>query len=168
MPRAACSSPGQTLIAAIEAMEEETSKHITACIDRVKAVAMDTEAFAMINENLEVSLTFLSNKLDSVFITSTGGRFAASDIGLRKAALARFSEARDRLRRQLELHRFTFTVPHTPHVTSPSVDIPSTDPAKPKGGKPLAAHWDEMWAAIAWLFTWATFSPRPKPTLNAQ
>src|SRR5687767_12848670 len=48
---------GSTLIAAIEGMEEATSKHITACIDRVKAVAMDNEAFAMIHENLEVSLT---------------------------------------------------------------------------------------------------------------
>lgn len=92
---------GATAIAAIEVMEEEASKHITACIDRVKAVAMDAEAFAMMNESFEASLAFLSKKLDGVYITATGGRFDASDIGRRKAALALFADARDRLRRQL-------------------------------------------------------------------
>jgi hypothetical protein len=140
---------GQTLIACVEAMEEEASNYITACVDQVKAVAMDPEAFAMVRENFEVALTFLSKKIDTVFITSTGGRFTPDDIGPRKASLARFSEARDRLGRQLELHRFTFVVPFSPRAVDPTANLPETAVAKPKGGKPLAAHWDEMWAAIA-------------------
>ena len=58
-----------TIKAAVEAMEEEASKHITACVDRVAVVAKDLEAFAMIHENVEVTLAFLSKKLDGVIST---------------------------------------------------------------------------------------------------
>ena len=46
----------------------------------------------------------------------------------------------------MELHRFSFIVAYkspAPAVTSAAVVV------KAKGGKPLAAHWDEMWAAMA-------------------
>lgn len=61
--------------------------------------------------------------------------------------MARFAEATKRLRRQLELQRFTFVVPYRPSTVE--LDERKSVPEKPKGGKPLAAHWDDMWAAMA-------------------
>jgi hypothetical protein len=50
------------------------------------------------------------------------------------------------LRRQLEIHRFSFTVPFSPQLPE---TVDQTAARKNRGGKPLAAHWDELWATIA-------------------
>lgn len=60
---------------------------------------------------------------------------------------------RSNLTRQIDIHRFTFNQPlHAQSsdviVAPPSVSDIAT-PAKNPGGKPLAKHWDAMWAAIA-------------------
>ncbi|HEX9752915.1 MAG TPA: hypothetical protein VGA46_05645, partial [Methyloceanibacter sp.] len=138
---------GATIKLAIAAMEEEASKQITVCVDRVKAVAMDMEAFVMIQECVETSMTFLGKKLEGIVTMASGvNRSGQSSDGIGKAAEALFTDSRNQLRRQLEIHRFTFTVPRKPRTT---VNLPDTVTTKPRGGKPLAAHWDEMWATIA-------------------
>jgi len=145
----AVDSQVRSVIVALEAMEEEASKLITTNVDRVSAVAKDVEAFAMMEENLGVSLTFLSHKLNSVLhLAFAFSRPDETRDPIRKDVLSRFSESRDRLVQQLELHRFMFVI-RNPAVTDVAEETPSVDPAKPKGGRPLAAHWDAMWAAIA-------------------
>ncbi len=139
----------RSILAATEAIEEETGTHIAASVDRVSAVAKDAEAFVMINENLEISLTFLSNKLDGVFRALFDFWGQENRIAVRKEMLSRLSESQGRLRRQLELHRFMFITRHPSPVIDSVGEISSAGAAKLKGGKPLAAHWDQMWAAIA-------------------
>ena len=143
---------GNTVIESIAIIEECASQYISDAVDRVSAVAKDMEAFAMIGESVDVSLNAMSRQMTDLIDRTFGAPGSVfGEMGHRKAALGSFHEARGQLRRQLELHRFTFTVPYRPSPHEVVADAAATgaERPKPKGGKPLAAHWDEMWAAIA-------------------
>lgn len=85
------------------------------------------------------------------------GRSGAEAIpSVLKAALERFEQFRLDLNAKLEIARFSFApkpapkfapTPSVPPVISPPPE-PSPPPTN-RGGKPLAAHWNEMWACIA-------------------
>ena len=140
---------GNTLISSIAIIEEEASRYITDIVDGVSAIAKDVEAFALIEENFAASRTFLTTKMTGIVDKAFGAPGSVfGELGHRKAALDQFRESLGRLQRKLELHRFTFTVLQKPTPIEPASAAPAIA-EKPKGGKPLAAHWDEMWAAIA-------------------
>jgi hypothetical protein len=143
---------GNTVVASVAIIEECASQYISEAVDRVSAVAKDMEAFAMLAENVDVSLNAMSRQVTDLIDRTFGAPGSVfGEMGQRKAALGLFNEARGRLRRQLELHRFTFTVPYRPPPHEVVADAAATVPEAPKakGGKPLAAHWDDMWAAMA-------------------
>ena len=71
--RAAIAQRAQARItAAVDAMEDEGSKYIVTCVDQVKAVAMDVEAFAMMRESAEIALKFFEKRLDGLTLTASG------------------------------------------------------------------------------------------------
>ena len=69
----------------------------------------------------------------------------------KNAADELLSELKMVMFRELEIERYAFVrapSPRTPgSLAAPVATTPA--PAKNKGGKPLAAHWDAMWADIA-------------------
>jgi hypothetical protein len=144
---------GATVKRALRTMEEFAGLLITDSVDRVAAVSKEPEAFAMIRETVHNYLSYLYDKVETIAEKAGGRRDAA---GLRdsilKAADDRFGEARKRLERQLEIYRFTFTIPTTPALANPDIGQPAAT-ASPlpinKGGRLPAAFWDDVWAAIA-------------------
>lgn len=151
---------GNTIVASVGIIDECTAQYIANTVDKVSAVAKDMEAFAMIAENVEVALNVMSRRVTDLVDRTFGAPGSVfGEMGHRKAALARFHEARDRLRRQLELHRFTFTEPYRPKTSAVIAEVPLAVAEKPKGGKPLAAHWDDMWAAMAVALYSGDFEP---------
>lgn len=86
-----------------------------------------------------------------------------------KAADRLFTEMKGRITRELEIHRFTFTRPSKGSLQSygqlrpPSMPVAAEAQRVNSGGKPLAKHWDAMWAAIA-VKLW---SGELKPTKQA-
>lgn len=153
---------GATIKVAVREMEKIAEKLISGCVDRVSPVAKDTEAFAIIAETINTFLSFMAASLEGP-ISKVTGRMADRSLNSSVPMAARklFDESRQRLLRQLEIHRFAFTYPASGSVaarTDVAVFAPPPDagqlPAKNKGGKPLAAHWDEMWSEVAaqlWL-----------------
>ncbi len=131
---------GATVKAGLRAMEEEASRFITGIIDQVAGVAKDVEAFAMVRESLEPFLSFLAVELDGAVTLAVGAqgkldKFKSVDVAAKNLLL----EARGRLVRQLELHRFAFIVPApswSPLGLREPKPIPSPAPQN-KGGKPL-------------------------------
>lgn len=139
---------GGTIKIGVRTLEEEASSFITGIVDLVSPVVKDVEAFAMMSEATEILLSSFDAELDGIVSMVTGRMKPNVGESVDQAGRTLLHEAILRLRRQLELHRFTFTQPSQP-LAMPAVVWPAPDVAKNRGGKPLAAHWDDMWASIA-------------------
>jgi hypothetical protein len=136
---------GSTIKSVVIAVEEIAAGFVTACIDQVAPVAKDTEAFAMVQESIEGLLRFMGGIVNEAIHTATA-RDLNSSPAIFSAANELWGASKEALHRQLEIHRYSFTVPHKGEVDR-ILHAPAAK--KNRGGKPLAAHWDELWAAIA-------------------
>ena len=124
----------------------------------------------MIQAAVEGFLRFLRPKIDEAahLAASGGGQID----GIIKRAYELRQESEQNLRRQLEIHRFTFTVPQTAALDSTvpptPIDPDFVVPAPPTncGGKPLAEHWDGMWAAIAVMLYTGDLQPKTQADIE--
>lgn len=133
---------------AVRLFETKMEALIVALTDDVSAISKDIEAFAMIADCLTRFDRFLVTELDEIILKASGGK--KTDGSVQRTAKAKFVEAQARWRRQLEIHRFSFVgmpVSRPLELTGASTAAPYA--TKNRGGKPLAAHWDAMWADIA-------------------
>ncbi len=143
---------GATIKAGLRILEDEASRLITCSVDQASNFAKDIEAFAMLQEGVQGFLSFLEREVDGIIDLAdrpSPGEPHASAVA--KGALNLFAESKKRLTRQLELHRIAFTVPFPrPLPISPLTIQPTAEKsARNIGGKPLAKHWDQLWATIA-------------------
>jgi hypothetical protein len=128
---------------ALDAIEYLGEAFVTEAVNAVAAVAKDTEAVAMVREAVESILSFLRHQLDDILqLTLREHPANGTEAGVYNAAYSRFDDLCLRVRRQLDLREFDFTAPAP-------IKVPNPMPRKNPGGKPLAEHWDEMWASIA-------------------
>lgn len=139
---------GATVKVGVRLMEEEAGRLAEGAVDQVAAVAKDIEAFAMIEAMVKGFDTFLLGQLDDVVAKASGRMVAAASDSVSRAAQSLYNEAQRRWTRQLGVHRFTFTEIFRLAEHAKVAPDASASP-KNKGGKPLAAHWDGMWADIA-------------------
>lgn len=139
---------GATVKVGVRLMEEEAGRLAEGAVDQVAAVAKDIEAFAMIEAMVKGFDTFLLGQLDDVVVKASGRMVAAASDSVSRAAQSLYNEAQRRWTRQLGVHRFTFTKIFRLAEHAKVAPDASASP-KNKGGKPLAAHWDGMWADIA-------------------
>lgn len=128
---------------AVRLFADEAESLIVKTTDEISAISKDIEAFAIIADCLTRFDRFLVAEFDSV-IRKAG---AGSDERSGKTA---FASAQAGWRRQLEMHRFTFIGQPITGTLKGAIRSPvPTVTLKNPGGKPLAAHWDAMWAEIA-------------------
>lgn len=134
---------------AVRLFETETEALIVELTDRVSAISKDIEAFAMIADCMTRFDRFLVAELDDVILKASRDTGVASP-SVERSAKAEFAGAQERWRRQLEIHRFSFIgQPVAGWLASAETSQIALKPNKNMGGKPLAAHWDAMWADIA-------------------
>jgi hypothetical protein len=140
---AVVSGGGDKVDAALDLIERQGGQFVTEAVDEFAPVAKDTEAFVMIREATESVLSILRHQLDDIVQMAVREHPAnGTEAGVYKAAYSRFDDLCLRVRRQVDLHEFDFTDPAP-------IKVSKTMPRKNSGGKPLAPHWDEMWASIA-------------------
>ena len=144
---------GATVKAAIWIAEELASSYVKDVVAAVSDVAMDIEAFNMIVADVTIMFQSLQPEIDQAvkFATMRDSGGAQFD-SVTKEANRLFQDLKTRTLRLLEIHRFSFTHPSPSKLAELRKPIlPRAQPQQPKnkGGKPLAAHWDQMWAAIA-------------------
>lgn len=151
---------GNTVRRAVDIVEEHAAKFVEQAVDQTAAVAQDMDAFNVIAASLTAMFRGFEVHLQNAVRLATI-RDSQRSQNVVDAGNKLFSEMRSRIFKQLEIHRFSFTKPtkgdlaaqHERVFGSPA---PLATDARPKnpGGKPLAAHWDALWATIAaqlWL-----------------
>jgi len=146
---------GNTVRRAVGIVEEHAGKFVEQAVDQTSAVAQDLDAFNVIASSLTAMFRGFEPHLANAvrFATASDSQSSQSVV---TAGDKLFAEMRTRIFKQLEIHRFSFTKPSRGDLAAQGIGVaapaatnsPVADKRNP-GGKPLAAHWDSMWAAIA-------------------
>lgn len=145
---------GGTIKRAVRIVEEQASSFVEKSVERVSAVAQDVDAFALISSSLTAVFRGYEAQLDhsTLLATTSGGDQMSS---AKSAGQSLISEMQARIFKQLEIHRFTFTKPTKGDLAArvgtavASLSETSSSSQQNRGGKPLAKHWDALWAHIA-------------------
>lgn len=132
---------GSTVKAVVAVMRETLVGQVALLDGKVRPIARDIDAFSLLTGAVnELSSIFLS-ELSGVVRMATGGKDEGS---VENAAAELYSQAESDARNELAILAFEYG--QKPLKSRESSALPA--PAN-KGGKPLAAHWDAMWADIA-------------------
>lgn len=143
--------PAATFRQTARDLEDIGRRFVTEAVDHTLEVSGEPEAYAMVREALELALKSLRELLEDCFgarsFDNGDTRLTARDI---------FLTLESKLNRQAETHRMTFVRFET---LTPRVNVPG-NVTRNKGGKPLAEHWDDMWAEVAVQLFNGDFDPK--------
>lgn len=162
---------GATVKRAVEIIEDEASAFVLRAVNRVAPVAQDVDAFALIKARLLANFRAWAREVEDAAKLATLGAKARQE-SVSKAATTLFEQMKVRVTRELDIHSFTFTKPTkgtmAELMSKPNVSQPHDPPKVPNpGGKPLAKHWDAMWAAIAVKLWSGELNPKTQADLKA-
>lgn len=163
---------GATIKRTVANIEPEASAFVLRAVNRVAPVAQDIDAFALILARLTVNFRHWEKELEDAVSLATGRKPEMNQSAV-NAASQLFSEMKVRVTRELEIHRFTFTRPSNGTLQGLGRSIPQSKPVAAEvkranpGGKPLAQHWDAMWAAIAVKLWNGELDPKTQAELKA-
>lgn len=164
---------GATVTRAVEIIEEQAARYVEQAIDQVSGVAKDTDAFRIITASLTSLFRGFEPHVGSAVRIATRGMVDRA-VSVQTAADKLFVQAHDRIFKQLEIHRFSFVQPTRGDLAALGVrvvPISSSQPQEPakrnNGGKPLAPHWDRMWAAIAVKLWTGELTPRSQADVKS-
>jgi hypothetical protein len=130
--------------AIVQLFEGEGRKLIRSSSDDVHRIDASTDAFAIVESAFREFLDFLEAKYFALaFKGQAFGGSRPDQADARNPLSAHWWQAKERLELEIEASRAMF-----PHLNSPN-STKRDAPTRNKGGKPLAAHWDDMWAHIA-------------------
>ena len=144
---------GATVHAALGIAEELATAFVKDVVAAVADVAKDVEAFNMVQTEVTTLFQALQSGIDqAVKLATVRDADGSRSASVKNEANRLLGELQMKTLRLLQIHRFSFiqTSPNDRKKLFPP--LPASifpQPAKNKGGKPLAAHWDEMWASIA-------------------
>jgi hypothetical protein len=155
---------------ALDNIEELANRFVAQIVDSVAEVARDTEASVMIREATESLLSFLRHQLDDIVQVAARELPAGGTGAGVYNTYARFEDLCLQVRRQLDLCEFEFTAPAPlsalDFAAPEPIKVPKAMPPKNSGGRPLAKHWDEMWASIALALYTGDLQPKTQADIE--
>lgn len=138
---------GATIKASLRIAEEVATDFVKKAFDAAAGVAQDTDAFGVVLTDVTIMLRDHKVWVDKAVSFAGPGPSAVS-----QEADRRFLVLQQKILRLAEIQRFAFTQPAPSRIaelTATPTKATAAQQPKNRGGAPLAAHWDEMWAAIA-------------------
>ena len=132
---------GSTVKAVVAVMRQTLVEQVASLDGKVRPIARDKDAFSLLTGAVnELSSIFLG-ELSGVVSMATGGKDKGS---VENAAAELYAQAEADARNELAILAFEYGPKSVEKHASAALPVPTN-----KGGKPLAAHWDAMWAEIA-------------------
>ncbi|TCJ37378.1 hypothetical protein [Parafrankia sp. BMG5.11] len=136
---------GSTILAAFKEMERAVGSALSSLLADVGNVARTDEAFAEIESAVQRIFKSLGPEVGEV--VRMAGQVPGSSAS--SAAYGHYLDVKKTIEADLIIARHNFLRADSYERKLAKVPSPPN-----RGGKPLAAHWDEMWAAIA-IQLWA-------------
>lgn len=141
---------GVTIQQTVDAVATSTIKSAIVLCDTIKGIDSTPEAFTMLQTAIMAQLDELEDKCSKVVRTVSGRPGVPASPSMMKACGNLFGQFKSDLTAKLEIAGYAFREHETATMpATPAIESPALAPPKNKGGKPLAAHWNEMWAFIA-------------------
>ena len=128
---------GYTIKAVMLACEQSANKLLDILVAKVQPILPDAETFLSITTALTAFLVIVESHKTRLLGVSN-----ASAAGAVEAVDELMKEIREGIGRRMEIASFDFDRVILKQTNKPLAVMN-------RGGKPLAAHWDEMWASIA-------------------
>lgn len=129
--------------------DEVAGELLDALIEKVGKLPRSEASLAHLKAGFDAFLDRLeSEEVKYLAKLASGNASRAPEPAIWDAARKLFQTTRDDLERKIEIAAFDFR--EQPEQASQHADVPKRDQtSRNKGGKPLAAHWDGLWAEIA-------------------
>ncbi|MCP5379305.1 MAG: hypothetical protein H6915_01235 [Novosphingobium sp.] len=164
---------GATVKRAVSIVEDEAGAFVQRAIDKVAPVAQDIDAFTLITARLASNFRSWEREVaDAVKLATASGKDRTESV--KRAADGLFADVKERIGRELEIHRFSFTKPSRGDLAAKGIRTEAPAATKVQaaekrnpGGKPLAPHWDEMWAAVAVKLWTGDLKPKSQADVKA-
>ena len=137
-----------TIKASIKLIEEHANEFLDQAIEMVGQVAKDEEAFDLIVSHMTATFRNFEAHNATAARHACGGPSRDPIPSIISAAEANFAEARDLVMQRLQIEQFAF-IEESETVSSMNQSRKTEKPPRNAGGKPLAKHWDAMWADVA-------------------
>lgn len=139
---------GAHIIVSVRAMSELADAFLADLLLKVKAVAIEPEAFEMLSTTvLEFLDICLGQQMPAITRMASGHLQGPRDEGVQGVAIEHFDQVRTDIESKLAIAAFEFAAGAEPPKSMTSVSAAA--PLPKKGGRPPAEFWDDMWAAIA-------------------
>lgn len=135
-----------TAMAAIDLTEKQANDYLDRAIALVGEVVKDEESFDLVVRHITATFRTLEAHVRKATTLAQGNGERASNFA--KAVDDRFAEVRDHVMGRLQIERFNFLRAGSDSA-KPNMPQEAAALSRNPGGKPLAQHWDAMWAAIA-------------------
>jgi hypothetical protein len=164
---------GDTVRKALDIVEADAREFITKAIDQSAAVAQDMDAFALIRSSFEAIMRHFEGQIAIAVKLAARSEDSPHYASTKREADRLFSELKSHMKRELEIHSFTFTKPSKSRVKEigelfrTTNHLPTIGKPSNTGGKPLAKHWDAMWADIAVKLWQGDLNPKSQADVKA-
>ena len=158
---------GATIVVTLQRAEEVLTAAIAEMVRQVRSVALDYQAFTALQAGLSDLLLSLRGQLDTVVNLAAGDATAAPSAY--SDATRRFDEIKFRASQRLGLHMLEFTLGPASASLAPTATpsaSASSEPTRNKGGRPLAQHWDDLWAHIAAKLYLTDWNPKTQQAVE--
>lgn len=137
---------GATVKAALAIAEELGERFVKEVFDDAASIAKQPDAFSMAFTEVTIVMGDMKAQIDrAVRLAALGPRMDS----VAREAERLFLEVQQRTYRLAEIRRFEFNPRAAPLTTAKLPVLDMESPRTNRGGAPLAAHWDEMWADVA-------------------
>lgn len=137
---------GATVKVVLQSIEANANSLLDKLIEVIGKFARNGEAFAMIDTAITNHFEDVKGEVQEAARMASGlGKLEATP-SIANAANELFAQAQTDMWKRLEIEKFAFELDEL--VAAPP-QAPTAFSPKNSGGKPLAAHWDDMWSSIA-------------------
>lgn len=157
-----CLQSGATVKESLKLNESFANKYLDHALVLVGNVVRDEEAFGLIVSHFTATFRTFEAHNATAARHACGGPSRTPMPSVIEAADARFAEIRDLVFQRLQIEKFEFFGSAQAATVNQGSQI-----AKNSGGKPLAEHWDAMWAAIAVQLWLGDLKPKKQADIKA-
>lgn len=138
---------GATIRVSVETMQTVGDAFLDNIGSKIKAVALGPESFALLSEAMMDFMNECGNSMPDILKMARGGRTVAENDSIGLAGFGLFNQMRADMDARLAILAYEF---ENPPGVEPDVPGHSERASSAKlGGRPPAAFWDDLWAAIA-------------------
>lgn len=138
---------GATIKVSVRAMQTVADAFLDNIAGKIRGVVQSPGSFALLSEGMMDFLNECGSEMPRILKLARGGRTVAENDSIGLAGMALFNQMRAEVDARLAILAYEFEELPITAIQSPAPQV-ATNPSK-VGGRPPAAFWDDLWAAIA-------------------